>query len=186
MIISSFYRNNNSEKIEFSRFIKHSDCYQYIAGIILYQEELIQAIKENEFISFDKIDEIKNQLIKKGFRNSFDDSKKVMWLQINVKNLDDYQSYEIKDFVEKQLEEALIKNGKGKWLEKTMGDTHPKNIDLLININNWDEAYSLAIDIIKNKKLTESCLIAKRLTIDEEGWSYEIVFPLDYDGIFAV
>jgi hypothetical protein len=55
---------------------------------------------------------------------------------------------------------------------------------MLFFVDDWNKSLKVAIEVLRTEDLLEHVLIAKRVMITKEDWSYEIIFPVEYQGVF--
>ncbi|MEM9679987.1 MAG: hypothetical protein AAF901_06655 [Bacteroidota bacterium] len=55
---------------------------------------------------------------------------------------------------------------------------------MLFFIDNWDLAIKTVMAELLKEELMNHVIITKRLTIAPGDWTYEIVFPVEYEGTF--
>ena len=181
--IKSFYKNETEEKIEFCRITKDSINFRQVTGTISLNNEYntLQKIKENKIISESEIDSIKMEFKAKNYRENFDNISKVIFVQVQPKNENDLQVLDLRNSIEKKIHKKLTNKKLGKWIA---GDLGPGGANMLFDVNNWNKSFEVIIEILSNENLLEKSLILKRLNTAEDDWNYEIIYPINFEGVF--
>ena len=181
--ISSNYKNETEDKIEFSRIVKDSSSLNLIEGKIHFDQyyNTLQTITNKEAISESEIDSIKSNLKGKGYRENFDNIGKIIFVQMQPKNENDLQVLDLRHSIEEKINEELINNRLGEWIA---GDLGPGGANMLFEVTEWDKSIQLILNILNQEDLLDKSLIMKRLNTAEDDWNYEIIYPIDYDGVF--
>ena len=68
----------------------------------------------------------------------------------------------------------------GEWFAGDMG----AGANMLFFITDWDKANEAVMEILREENLLDHVLITKRIGISEDDWKYEVVYPLEYEGVF--
>jgi len=55
---------------------------------------------------------------------------------------------------------------------------------MLFEVKEWNKSIKLLMEVLSNENLLENSLIMKRLNTAKDDWNYEIIYPIEYDGIF--
>lgn len=181
--VSSNYRNETEGKIEFSRIVKDSSNLNLVEGEISFDENYntLQKITNKKIVSKSEVDSIKSTLKNKGYRESFDNIGKIIFVQMQPKNENDLQVLDLRNSMEEKIHEKLNSNGLGEWVA---GDLGPGGANMLFEVNDWDKSIKLIVEILNNENLLDVSLIMKRLNTAEDDWNYEIIYPIDYNGVF--
>lgn len=82
--------------------------------------------------------------------------------------------------IEGKIDLALKQNNQGEWFAGDMG----AGGNMLFFIDNWEQAIKTVKNELSNEDLLDHVLITKRLSIAPDDWTYEIVFPVEYHGVF--
>ena len=181
--ISSYYKNETEGKIEFGRMIKDSSNLNLIEGEISFNENYntLQKITNKKIVSESEVDSIKSLFNNRGYRESFDNIGKVIFVQMQPKNENDLDVLDLRHSIEDKIHEKLNSNGVGEWIA---GDLGPGGANMLFKVTEWKKSIQLIMDILNQENLLDKSLIMKRLNTAEDDWNYEIIYPIDYDGIF--
>lgn len=181
--ISSNYKNETEGKIEFSRIVKDSSNINLIEGEVSFDENYntLQKITNKKIVSESEIDSIKSTLNKKGYRENFDNIGKVIFVQMQPKNENDLQVLDLRHSMEEKIHEKLNSNGLGEWIA---GDLGPGGANMLFEVTEWEKSIQLIMEILNQEGLLDKSLIMKRLNTAEDDWNYEIIYPIDYEGVF--
>jgi hypothetical protein len=181
--INSFYKNENDEEIKFCRITKDSLNYRQIEGKISLNKEYntFQEIKTNKIILESKIDSIKTELKAENYREYFDNISKVIFVQIQPKSENDLKVLDLRHSIEGKIHKELTNKKLGEWIA---GDLGPGGANMLFDVNNWNKSFEIIMKVLSNENLLEKSLILKRLNTAEDDWNYEIIYPIDFNGIF--
>jgi hypothetical protein len=104
-----------------------------------------------------------------------------MFIQLRPKNENDLEVLDLRQKIETKLESVLSNNGIGEWVA---GDLGPGGANMLFEVTDWNKAFQLVIEQLNTEGLINNCLISKRLYTADTDWNYEIVYPVDFQGIF--
>ncbi|MEZ4803010.1 MAG: hypothetical protein R2797_09580 [Gelidibacter sp.] len=181
--LSSNYKNKTEGIIEFSRIVKDSSNLNLIEGEISFNENYntLQKITKKRIVSESELDSIKSSLKNKGYRESFDNIGKIIFVQMQPKNENDLQVLDLRHSMEEKIHKKLNSNGLGEWIA---GDLGPGGANMLFKVTEWEKSIQLIMDILNQENLLDKSLIMKRLNTAEDDWNYEIIYPIDYDGVF--
>ncbi len=181
--ISSNYKNETEDKIEFSRIIKDSSTLNLIEGEIRFDGNYntLQTIKNKRIISETEIDSINSNLKRKGYRDNFDNFGKIIFVQMQPKNENDFQVLDLRHKVEEKIHKKLKSNGIGEWVA---GDLGPGGANMLFEVTEWNKSIPIIMNVLNQEGLLKNSLIMKRLNTAKDDWNYEIIYPIDYDGVF--
>ena len=180
--LSSFYKNDN-DTIHFVRIVSDSTSLRKIRGTISFNSNYNtnQEISLDEKIVKEELKGIENEMIKSGFRKKFDNKRNVMFVQLKPKSENALEALDLRHSVESEIENLLSINGLGEWIA---GDLGPGGANMLFEIDDWDNSFQLIIGFLNSKGFINNCLITKRLYTADNDWNYEIVYPINYEGIF--
>ncbi len=181
--ISSNYKNENREIIDFSRILKDSLGIHFIEGKISFDKNYntIQEITKNEIINEKQINIIKSDLKNRNYREEFDNYNKILFVQMQPRFDNDLEVLNLRQTIEEKINQKLSNQKLGEWVA---GDIGPGGANMLFEVKDWNKSIMLVMESLNNEGLLEKCLIMKRLNIARDDWNYEIVFPIDYNGIF--
>ncbi|GLB48738.1 hypothetical protein Y10_11060 [Neptunitalea sp. Y10] len=181
--VSSNYKNETEGIIEFSRIVKDNSNLNLIEGEISFDENYntLQKITNKRIVSESELDSIKSSLKIKGYRKSFDNIGKIIFVQMQPKNENDLQVLDLRHSIEEKIHEKLNSNGLGEWIA---GDLGPGGANMLFEVTEWEKSIQLIMDILNQESLLDKSLIMKRLNTAEDDWNYEIIYPIDYNGVF--
>ena len=181
--ISSSYRNETEDKIEFSRIVKDSSSFNLIEGEIRFNAyfNTVQTITNKKIISESNIDSIKSSLQEKGYHENFDSFEKIVFVQIQPKNKHDIQILDLRHSIEDKVHNILKDNEIGEWIA---GDLGPGGANMLFEVRHWGRAISLIMKILNQEGILNQSLIVKRLNTSKNDWNYKIIYPIDYEGVF--
>ena len=110
--------------------------------------------------------------------------KDVMFIQIipdsTMGTFDQLRFLNFRQEIEGQIDEALHRKNLGEWFTGDIG----AGANMLFFITDWDKANETVMKILEQENLLDHVLIAKRIGTSEADWNYEVVYPLEYEGIF--
>lgn len=181
--VSSNYKSETEGKIKFSRIVKDSSSLNLIEGQISFDENYntLQEITNKRIVSESEVDSIKSSLKNKGYQESFDNIGKIIFVQMQLKNENDLQVLDLRHSMENKIHVRLNNNGLGEWIA---GDLGPGGANMLFEVTEWEKSIELIMAILNQENLLDKSLIMKRLNTAEDDWNYEIIYPIDYNGIF--
>jgi hypothetical protein len=83
--------------------------------------------------------------------------------------------------IELKLDKALKLIGLGHWIA---GDIGPGGANMLFEVSNIDNAISTILELLAKEGLDNKSVIGRRINEDSENWFYEVVYPINFNGIF--
>lgn len=181
--ICSNYTNETAERISFGRITKNNGKIELTEGDISFDENLntVQTIQKNTPIKESEMDSIIQDYKERGFRSNFDEIGKVVFVQVQPKDDTDMEVLYLRHELEDQINKKLTSAGLGEWIA---GDLGPGGANMLFEVKDWNNSIYLILDILNTRQLLDKCVISKRLYTSEQDWNYEIIFPIDFHGIF--
>ena len=121
---------------------------------------------------------------KEGWATKLGKERDVMFIQIvpdsTMSNLESFGFVDLRQSVEDKIDDALKRGNLGEWFAGDMG----AGGNMLFFVDDWDSANELVLEVLNEEGLLEHVLIAKRIMIGEGDWNYEIVYPVEFEGIF--
>ena len=186
-ILTSFYRQNN-DTIEFKRIVAYTSSITVQSGQIFLGEYALthQRFKTAEKFNHDSrtIDSLTSQIVNEGLVTTLLEEREVMFIQIvpdsTMDNLDALGFLNLRQKIEGQIDEKLQINNLGEWFAGDLG----AGANMLFFIDDWDKSMGTVIEVLRKENLLDHVLIAKRIMTSAEDWSYEIVYPIEYEGVF--
>lgn len=189
------FQNHNSEILT-SLFRIDSDTLQIIR-IVNNDGKLIlklgkiwsddYALIHQEFISTSEIndkDSIQKAFEREGYVNQLSNERDVMFIQIipdsAMTTLEALGFLNFRHEIEGKIDLALKQNNQGEWFAGDMG----AGGNMLFFIDNWEQAIKTVKNELANEDLLDHVLITKRLSTAPDDSTYEIVFPVEYQGVF--
>ncbi len=181
--VSSNYKNETEATIKFSRVIKDSLNLNLIEGEISFDENYntLQKITNKRIVTESEVDSINSNLKEKGYRENFDNIGKIIFVQMQPKNENDLQVLDLRHEIEEKIHEKLKSYGIGEWIA---GDLGPGGANMLFEVTEWKKSIPIIMNILNQDGLLRNSLITKRLNTAKDDWNYEIIYPIDYDGVF--
>lgn len=181
--VSSNYKNETEATIKFSRVIKDSLNLNLIEGEISFDENYntLQKITNKRIVTESEVDSINSNLKEKGYRENFDNIGKIIFVQMQPKNENDLQVLDLRHEIEEKIHEKLKSYGIGEWIA---GDLGPSGANMLFEVTEWKKSIPIIMNILNQDGLLRNSLITKRLNTAKDDWNYEIIYPIDYDGVF--
>ena len=101
-------------------------------------------------------------------------------LPSTMDNLDVLGFLNLRQKIEDQIDEQLQTKNLGEWFAGDLG----AGANMLFFIDDWEKSMRTVIEILREENLLDHVLIAKRIMTSAEDWSYEIVYPIEYEGAF--
>lgn len=186
-IRKSFYQKNN-ETIEFKRILLNDKDVTLQTGQIFLGEYALthQRFHEIRHFNYDEsiIDSLSRSIAAAGFKEKLVDEKDVMFIQIvpdsAMGNFEAFGFLNLRQEIEERIDQRLKDENLGEWFAGDMG----AGGNMLFFINDWNKATEVVLEILEQEKLIHHVLIAKRIMVAQDDWSYEIVYPLGYEGVF--
>ncbi len=86
---------------------------------------------------------------------------------------------DLRHSMEEKIHEKLNRNKIGEWIA---GDSGVAN--MLFNVTEWKKSIPIIMNILNREGLLKNSLIMKRLNTAGDDWNNEIIYPIEYDGIF--
>lgn len=186
-ILRSFYKTNK-DTIEFIRVLTGDSGLTMQTGQVFLGEyalthQRFKSVKEfgNEKRILDSLEALFNN---QGFVTKMSTEKDVMFIQIipdsAMGSFDQVRFLNLRHKIEGQIDEALRGESLGEWFAGDMG----AGANMLFFINDWDKANEVVLEILRQENLLDHVLITKQVRTSEEDWNYEVVYPLEYEGVF--
>lgn len=186
-ILKSFYKINR-DTIEFKRILIKDSRLIVQAGQVFLGE---YALTHQRFRSVEKfknekanLDSLEASFYNQGLVTKMSTEKDVMFIQIipdsTMGTFDVLRFLNFRQKIEEQIDEALKRKNLGEWFAGDMG----VGANMLFFITDWDKANEAVMEILKQENLLDHVLITKRIGTSEDDWNYEVVYPLEYEGIF--
>lgn len=186
-IIKSFYKKNK-DTIEFRRILTNNSGLTVQVGQVFLGEYALTHQRFRQVTKFKNektiVDSLKASFNDQGFVAKMTTGKNVMFIQIipdsTMGTFDALRFLNFRQQIEVQIDEALQLKNLGEWFAGDMG----AGANMLFFITDWDKATEVVMEILKQKNLLDHVLITKRIGTSEVDWNYEVVYPLEYEGIF--
>ncbi|HEY5748752.1 MAG TPA: hypothetical protein VIU12_21930 [Chryseolinea sp.] len=187
LILRTFYKMPN-DTIEFRRILA-SDAEIVLQNGQLYTDEYgLTHQRFNAVTNFKNgsqiIDSLSMLQEKEGWATKLGKERDVMFIQIipdsAMSNLESFGFVDLRQSIEDKIDEALKRENLGEWFAGDMG----AGGNMLFFIDDWDSATELALELLNEEGLLEHVLITKRIMIGENDWNYEIVYPVEFEGVF--
>lgn len=205
VIIGCNYKSNEKRLLNFQNH--NSEILTSLYRIDLDTVQLVRVINNNgnlllklgkiwmgdfglihqEFIStseINDIDSIQKIYEREGYVNQLSKERDVMFIQIvpdsSMNTLEALGFLNFRQEIEGKIDLALQRNNLGEWFAGDMG----AGGNMLYFIDNWEQAIKTVKNVLANEDLLDHVLITKRLSTAPDDWAYEIVFPVEYEGVF--
>jgi hypothetical protein len=186
-IIKSFYKKDN-DTINFQRILINDTDLMLQTGQIFVGEYALthQRLKNVRHFNNDEkiIDSLTSYFLNEGHKSKLGDDRDVMFIQIvpdsTMGNIESLGFLNLRQDIEERIDERLKKKNLGEWFAGDMG----AGGNMLFFINDWDNATKTVNEVLLEENLIEHVLIAKRIMTAKDDWNYEIVYPLEYEGVF--
>ena len=182
-ILTSLYKFEN-DTVQIVRILNKDGNLSLKLGKIWMGD---YALINQEFTSTIKIadkDSTQAKYEGEGFKCRLYIERDVMFIQIipdsSMSNLEVLGFLNYRQEIEKKIDIALKQNNIGEWFAGDLG----AGANMLFFIDNWDLAIKTVMAELLKEELMNHVIITKRLTIAPGDWTYEIVFPVEYEGTF--
>jgi hypothetical protein len=186
-ILESFYKKDNGT-IAFKRVLSSGMSLKIQAGDIFVDKF---ALTHQKFTSVDLfeysdviLDSLRKQFTNEGFVEKTQEGRDVMFIQIipdsAMSSTDALGFLNFRQEIEDKIDRRLQADNLGEWFAGDMG----AGGNMLFFVNDWEKSTETVMEVLKDQELLDHVLIAKRIFATEDDWSYEIVYPAEYEGIF--
>ncbi|SHH25017.1 hypothetical protein SAMN04488109_3365 [Chryseolinea serpens] len=187
LILKTFYKKSN-DTIEFRRILasnseialQNGQLYLDEYGLTYQRFEAVTTFKNES----KTIDSLSMHFEKEGWTAKLGKERDVMFIQIipdsAMSNLESFGFVDLRQSVEDKIDEALKRGNLGEWFAGDMG----AGGNMLFFINDWDSATELVLEVLNEEGLLDHVLVTKRIMTGEEDWNYEIVYPVEFEGVF--
>lgn len=186
-ILKSFYRNEN-DTIKFKRILSNGTDLTLQTGEIFIGEYALthQQLKNVGHFNYEPliVDSLTNVFLNEGHKLKLGEARDVMFIQIVpdsiMGNMEALGFLNLRQDLEGRIDERLKSKNLGEWFAGDMG----AGGNMLFFIDDWDKASETVNALLREESLIDHVLIAKRITTKTDDWNYEIVYPLEYEGVF--
>lgn len=186
-ILKSFYKNED-DTIKFQRILSNGTDLILQTGQLFIGEYALthQRLKNVERFNFDLkiIDSLTNIFINEGHKLKLGEERDVMFIQIipdsTMGNMESLGFLNLRQDIEGRIDVRLRSKNLGEWFAGDMG----AGGNMLFFIDEWDKSFEIVKQLLQEENLIEHVLIAKRINTKIDDWNYEIVYPLEYEGVF--
>lgn len=83
--------------------------------------------------------------------------------------------------IEQKIDKDLHSKNAGSWVG---GDLGPGGANMLFEVQNTDQAKAIIGAILVKEGLNRETIIGRRIYTAKDDWFYEVIYPLDYTGVF--
>gem|GEM_PF-1177024 len=187
-IVDSYYRQSG-DTIEFVRIISSGAVYTVQFGEISLSDRAMfhQRFRSTTSIpeSANALDSLKYNITSERFAKRLFDGKDLLFIQIipdsSMSNFDVFGFLNLRQEIEGKIDERLRRNNLGEWVAGDIG----AGANMLFDVEDWQEAMLVAMEILKDEELLDHVIIAKRIMTHADDWRYEVVYPIAYEGAFS-
>ncbi|WP_075604011.1 hypothetical protein [Saccharicrinis aurantiacus] len=186
-VIKSFYKIS-SDTISFARLVTKGNDLFLSRGKIFYNQDYLteqtldKVVKETN--NERTIDSLTNYFNKEKLLEISEREELVMFVQIipdsAMTSLQYFRFTNLRHKIEGKIENELQSLGIGQWIAGDMG----AGANMLFTTRNWELAFRTVQEILSKENLIDHVLITKRIITAEADWNYEIVYPVEYEGVF--
>lgn len=187
LILRTFYKMAH-DTVEFRRILA-SDSEIVLQNGQLYFNDY--GLTQQRFVAVTEfknkpniIDSLSVHYQNDGWVSKLGKERDVMFIQIipdsTMSNLEAFGFVDLRQSVEDKIDEALKRGNLGEWFAGDMG----AGGNMLFFIDDWDSANELVLEVLNDEGLLEHVLITRRIMTGEEDWNYEIVYPVEFEGVF--
>lgn len=186
-ILKSFYKNED-DTVKFQRILSNGTDLILQTGQIFIGEYALthQRLRNVGRFNYDLkiVDSLTNVLLNEGHKLKLGEERDVMFIQIipdsTMGNIESLGFLNLRQDIEGRIDERLKSKNLGEWFAGDMG----AGGNMLFFIDDWDNASETVNELLREENLIDHVLIAKRINTKTDDWNYEIVYPLEYEGIF--
>lgn len=186
-ILESFYKKT-SDTIEFKRILSNKTTLKIQSGQIFLGD---YALTHQKFSSVQVLansdnilDSLRTLFKTNGFAEKIQDDRNVMFIQIvpdtAMGNLDALGFLNLRQDIEGKIDERLQIKNLGEWFAGDMG----AGGNMLFFVDDWNKSMEAVMEVLKEEALLDHVLITRRIMRTKEDWSYEVVYPTEYQGVF--
>jgi len=187
LILRTFYKMPN-DTIEFRRILASDSEIVLQNGQIYPDEYDLTHQRFGRVTKFKRISKIIDSLSmlyeKEAWATKLGNDRDVMFIQIvpdsAMSNLESFGFVDLRQSVEDKIDEALKRGHLGEWFAGDMG----AGGNMLFFIDDWDSATELVLEVLNDEGLLDHVLVTKRIMTGENDWNYEIVYPVEFEGVF--
>jgi len=187
LVLRTFYKKPK-DTVEFRRILA-GDAEVVLQNGQLYTDEY--TLTHQRFAAVTKfknlpktVDSLSTLFEKEGWATKLGKERDVMFIQIvpdsTMSNLESFGFVDLRQSVEDKIDEALKRGKLGEWFAGDMG----AGGNMLFFIDDWDSAHELVLEVLNDEGLLDHVLITKRIMTGENDWMYEVVYPVEFEGIF--
>ena len=182
-ILSSLYKIQN-DTIKFLRVVNEGNKDFIMTGIVWTDEKAIDHQRFDSTVLTIDIDSIVTDYESQAYTSILSTERDVMFIQIipdsSMSSLDALGFLNYRQVMEERIDLALKQKKLGEWFAGDLG----AGANMLFFVDHWNEALSTVILELEKEGLVGNTLISKRLYIADDDWMHEVVFPVDYEGVF--
>lgn len=186
-ILESFYKKTG-DTIEFKRILSNRITLKIQSGQIFLGDYFLTHQKFNsvqQLASSDKmLDSLRTLFKANGFAEKILDDRDVMFVQIvpdtAMNNLNAFRFLNLRQEIEEKIDERLQSRNLGEWFSGDMG----AGGNMLFFVDDWNKSMETVTEVLKEEDLLDHVLITKRIMTTKDDWSYEVVYPTEYQGVF--
>jgi hypothetical protein len=178
----------NKDTIEFARILTRNSRLIVQTGQVFLGEYALthQRFRDVKELKNEKtiLDSLQTSFSDRGLVTKMTAETDVMFIQIvpdsAMGTVDALRFLNLRQEIEGKIDDALQRSNLGEWFAGDMG----AGGNMLFFISDWDKANDVVMEILKQENLVDHVLITKRIGTSEDDWNYEVVYPLEYEGIF--
>ena len=180
-IIKSFYTKDSPDEISFYRILQDFGSLYYTKGKAAFDADgnVIQKIIKNKKISQNNLEKYIAKASKGRSLEIIKDSPKVIFIQLETRY--NPEIFAKRKEISKKIDDRLKVDNLGSSYGIDIGNNV---VNMEFEINDWNDAFSIILNILQKEKVLQHCIIGKRVYIEADDYLYEIVYPIDYEGEF--
>jgi len=180
----SFYKKVN-DTLEFRRFIVNGEVATVQFGQIFQGPYGLNEQKIKHSIQLTKstvaLDSLSRLFQASGYQSKFLDDKEELIVQIvpdsTMVHWEQLGFTRLKQQTEEQIDARLKKLHQGEWFASD-------SPSMLFYVKDWETAIPVVVEVLKEEKLIDHILMARRIKTTPGEWHYEVIYPLEYEGVF--
>ncbi|MBO0359306.1 hypothetical protein J0X19_15190 [Hymenobacter sp. BT186] len=142
-----------------------------------------QRILENQPFADMQLDSVRQMLTKQ--QKYWQPSEKAQELFVQIRPAPDdggdLAVLTLRQEVEDDIDAALTAAGIGHW---TAGDLGPGGGNMLFSTTNTTQAQHIIVAVLRAYHIGQKTVIARRIMNAPNDWTYEVLYPIAYSGLF--
>lgn len=181
-MVSTFYKKDG-DTLRFRKIVRRNSRLLCLSGTLLEEKAIIhQSFTYNSAVELG-MDSLTSLLLSQGFDYP-EGEETEMFIQIvpdsAMSTFQFFKFMNLRQNLEDEVDEKLKESNLGKWSGGDMG----AGANMLFTIRDWDNAMKVVTKVLHEEGLLNHVLIARRIMLSHDNWTYDVVYPVEYQGIF--